>query len=130
MISTLPQDRSAAVAETVTFQCVATGNRRPSITWVRQDGMEFAGSQTILNTTTTESNLTITNVMSNDFTNYSCLAENTVADNIIETINKTDFANFTLYKAGKCVCVCVCVRVCMRVCVCVCARMQVWVYVH
>ena len=130
MISTLPQDRSAAVAETVTFQCVATGNRRPSITWVRQDGMEFAGSQTILNTTTTESNLTITNVMSNDFTNYSCLAENTVADNIIETINKTDFANFTLYKAGKCVCVCVCVcaRVCMRVWVC--ARMQVWVYVH
>ena len=126
MISTLPQDRSAAVAETVTFQCVATGNGRPSITWVRQDGMEFAGSQTILNTTTTESNLTITNVMSNDFTNYSCLAENTVADNIIETINKTDFANFTLYKAGKCVCA----RACVCVCVCVRARMQVWVYVH
>ena len=100
MITTLPQDNSAAVSEDVTFECVATGNRVPNIIWVRQDGMTFPGSF-VRSGNTTSSNLTITNVMSNDFTNYSCLAKNTVADNIIEIINKTDCANFTLYEAGK-----------------------------
>ena len=127
MIITLPQNRSAGVSENVTFQCIATGYRRPNITWVRQDGMEFAGSQVILNTTTAASNLTITNVMSNNFTNYSCIAENIVADNIIETITKSDFANFTLYKAGECVCVCVCV--CLPVCLSVCVHSYACVHV-
>ena len=101
MITTLPQDSSAAVSGNVTFQCVATGNRAPNITWVRQDGMTFPGSFVRLGNTTTSSNLTITNVMRNDITNYSCVAENIVAYNIIETLNKSDIANFTLYEAGK-----------------------------
>ena len=114
MITTVPQNSSAGVSENVTFQCVAIGNRVPNIMWVRQDEMRFPDSVvrseniissnltiTTSNLTITTSNLTITNVTVNDFTNYSCLAENVVADNTIEMLFKSDIANFTLYEAGK-----------------------------
>jgi len=102
MITTPPQNISAELSEHVTFTCVATGNRAPNITWMRQDGVELSGNTVPLeDNRTTTSTLTLNNVMSDDFTHYSCIAENTVADNIIEEIVAVGFANFTLYKAGK-----------------------------
>ena len=102
-ITTAPRNLSIAVSENVTFTCVATGNRAPNIRWIRHDGMELSGniSNQPLNATTTNSTLIITSVTSNDFANYYCLAENTVADNIIENIIANDTASFTLYEAGE-----------------------------
>ena len=103
MITTAPQNLLAAVSENVTLTCVASGNRAPNITWIRQDGMEISGniSNHPLNATTVNSTLMIINLTSNDFTNYSCLAENTVVDNIVEYIVTSDIVNFTLYEASK-----------------------------
>jgi len=101
MITTPPQNLSAESSKGVTFTCVATGNRAPNITWMRQDGVELSGNSILEDNITTTSILTLSNVMSDDFTNYSCIAENTAADNIIEKIVADDFANFTLYEAGR-----------------------------
>ena len=103
MISTSPQNRSAAAFESVTFECTASGNRHPSITWMQQGGTEPRG--TISTNSSSESSitstLTIGTVISDDFTSYFCRAENIAAENIIETICVVVFANFTLYRAGK-----------------------------
>ena len=102
MISTPPQNRSAPLFESVTFECTAFGNRRPSIIWMRQDGTEPRGTiSTNPSENSITSTLTIRNIMSSDFTSYSCRAENIAAENIIETIRVVVFANFTLYRAGK-----------------------------
>ena len=107
MIDIPPESRAVAELESVTFVCVATGNRPPSITWFRQDGMELTPSESVmianetLGNTTRNSTLTIMPVTLNDFTVYSCVAENTVADNIIEVITRNNTADFTLYRAGK-----------------------------
>lgn len=99
MITTPPQNRSAGEREQLMFTCVATGNGAPNIMWIRQDGVELTGNTVSSGATTTSSILTISNIMSDDFTNYSCVAENTVSNN--ENIVAVDFANFTLYRAGK-----------------------------
>ena len=102
MIITPPQNRSAAVFENVTFECTATGNRRPSITWMQQDGTEPRGTiSTNPSENSITSTLTIINITSSDFTSYFCRAENIAIDNIIETIRVVVFANFILYRAGK-----------------------------
>ena len=103
MIDIPPESRAVAELESVTFVCVATGNRPPSITWFRQDGVELTPSDSVMitNETLGNSTLTIMPVTMNDFTAYSCVAENTVADNIIEVITRNNTANFTLYRAGK-----------------------------
>ena len=93
MITTPPQDQAVAAFSPVTFECVATGNRPPIIKWFRQDRMELPIS--------TNSTLTIMPVTVNNFTAYSCVAENTVADNTIEVITRNVSADFTLYRAGK-----------------------------
>ena len=106
MIDIPPESRAVAVSESVTFVCVATGNRPPIITWFRQDGLELPPNASVMiaNETlgnTGNSTLTIMPVTLNDFTVYSCVANNTVADNIIEVITRSNTANFTLYRAGK-----------------------------
>ena len=103
MITTAPQNLSAVISENVTFTCVATSNRAPNITWIRQDRKEFFGkiNNHLQHPTTLTSTLTLTNLMSNDFTNYSCLAENTAVDSIVEDSSTYDIINFTLYEAGK-----------------------------
>ena len=103
-ITTSPQNQSVEALESVKFECAATGNRPPNITWLRQDGMELPRSASVSSMTlgdATTSNLTIMVVTMNDFTEYSCVANNTVADNIIEVIPRRVYANFTLYRAGK-----------------------------
>lgn len=101
MITVPPQDLAVGMAERAEFSCTATGNRPPNITWIRQDGMRIDGSNIQSGSMTTTSTLTLMNVMGNDFNNYSCFAENIVADNIIETIIMNATATFTLYKASK-----------------------------
>ena len=102
MIITSPQNRSAAVFENVMFKCTATGNGRPSITWMQQNGAEPSGTiYTIPSENSITSTLAIRSVIPEDFTSYSCRAENIAADNIIEIIPRVVFANFTLYRAGK-----------------------------
>ena len=103
MIITPPQNHSAAMFENVMFECTATGNRSPSITWMRQDGTEPRGTISPIPSSENSitSMLTIESVISDDFTSYFCRAENIAAENIIETIRVVVFANFTLYRAGK-----------------------------
>ena len=101
MIDIPPESRAVAVSESVTFVCVATGNRPPSITWFRQDGMELTSSESVIIANDAlgnarNSTLTIMPVTLNDFTAYFCVAENTVADNIIEVITRNNTADFTL----------------------------------
>ena len=100
-ITTSPQDQTVVALRPVTFECVATSNRPPIITWFRQDRMELPLSASVTLGDTTTSKLTVMPVTMNDFTGYSCVAENTVADNTIEIIPRRVYANFTLYRAGK-----------------------------
>ena len=100
-ITDRPQDQAAGISETVSFTCVATGNRAPNITWIRQqDGVMFTGTFNSSGNTNV-SVLEISNVTSVDIADYSCVAENTVSDNIIENMVAQDIADFTLYEAGK-----------------------------
>ena len=104
MITTPPQDQAVAAFSPVTFECVATGNRPLILTWFRQDRIELPISASVRRMpvgNTATSTLTIMRVTVNDFTDYFCVAENTVANNTIEVINRNVSADFTLYRAGK-----------------------------
>ena len=59
------------------FTCTAIGIPLPTITWSSNtDGDIATNTETILNMTTIYSEIIISDVQVDDFTNYSCTAEN------------------------------------------------------
>jgi len=71
-----PTDISAMLGESVTFTCTATGNPRPDITWTDQDGNMVGMTSDIVNTTSIQSTLTLSNLQDENFDNYTCTATN------------------------------------------------------
>ena len=59
------------------FTCTATGIPLPTITWSSDTGGDItANTQTILNMTTIYSEIIISDVQMDNFTNYTCTAQN------------------------------------------------------
>ena len=59
------------------FTCTATGISLPTISWSSDTGGDItAFAQTMSNMTTIYSEINITNVQMDDFTTYTCTAEN------------------------------------------------------
>ena len=94
-IITAPEDLAVAVGQDVTFICVANGHRPPTIEWFQTNNNSVmfrdSESETLMNGTVI-STLFISDVMDNDFGNYSCVASNEFS---------SERANFTLSLAGE-----------------------------
>jgi len=68
---------TSLINDSVTFTCTATGIPLPNITWSSDtDGDITAIAQTMSNITTIYSEIIISDVQVDDFTNYTCTAEN------------------------------------------------------
>ena len=68
---------SGSIGGSVTFTCTATGIPLPTITWMDQVG-NIVGtiSDMVINDTTIQSTLTLSNLQDDDFDNYTCTATN------------------------------------------------------
>jgi len=93
MIVTPPDDQAVALGEDVTFTCIASGTKPPSIMWAQivdgnlipvSNNAKFLEMGKMVNST-----LTISDVGKGDLGDYQCIAD------------EIDVANFTLYQAGK-----------------------------
>jgi len=72
-----PHDASGMIDDSVVFTCTVTGIPLPTITWSSDtDGDIATNTETILNMTTIYSEIIISDVQVDDFTNYTCTAEN------------------------------------------------------
>ncbi|XP_065905337.1 hemicentin-1-like isoform X3 [Dysidea avara] len=70
-----PTDVSAMIDGSVVFTCTATGIPLPTITWM-DENIILMGSDMIINGTTIQSTLTLSNLQDDDFDNYTCTATN------------------------------------------------------
>ena len=65
------------INDNVTFTCTATGIPLPTITWMDQDGnIVGTTSDMVINDTTIQSTLSLSNLQDDDFDNYTCTATN------------------------------------------------------
>ena len=68
---------TSLIGGSVMFTCTAIGIPLPTITWNSDtDGDITANTETFLNMTTIYSEVIISDVQVDDFTNYTCTAEN------------------------------------------------------
>ena len=77
-------DQTQNEGGTVSFTCQATGEPAPTISWyfdntLLANGTEHTISETLVNTTTINSTLTIMSVESSDVGTYTCNATNVVS---------------------------------------------------
>ena len=70
-----PTDASAMIDGSVMFTCTATGIPLPIITWM-DENIILMGSDMVINDTTIQSTLTLSNLQDDDFDNYTCTATN------------------------------------------------------
>jgi len=96
MTVTPPEDQAVALGEDVTFTCIASGTKPPSIVWAQiVDGNPIPISNDVEMLemgNTVNSTLTISDVKEDDFGDYQCIANDSFS---------VDVANFTVYQAGK-----------------------------
>ena len=71
-----PVDTPGMLGGNVTFTCMATGIPLPNITWTDEDDTMLMGSDMVINTTSIQSTLTLSNLQDEDFDNYTCTATN------------------------------------------------------
>ena len=65
------------INDNVTFTCTATGIPLPIIKWMDEnDNSDLMGSDMIIDDTTIQSTLTLSNLQDDDFDNYTCTATN------------------------------------------------------
>jgi len=77
VVTESPHDVSGMIDDSVVFICTATGIPLPTITWSSDiDGDIATNTETIFNMTTIYSEVIISDVQEDDFTNYTCTAEN------------------------------------------------------
>ena len=70
-----PIDTPGVLDGSVMFTCTATGIPLPTITWM-DENIILMGSDMIINDTTIQSTLTLSNLQDDDFDNYTCTATN------------------------------------------------------
>jgi len=76
-ISQGPMEATSLIGGSVVFTCTATGIPLPTITWSSDtDGDITANTEKMLNMTTTYSEIIISDVQVDEFTTYTCTAEN------------------------------------------------------
>ena len=76
MITVGPIDTPGVLDDSVMFTCTATGIPLPTITWMNQDGNIVGTTSDMIDVTTIQSTLTVSNLQDNDFGNYVCMAGN------------------------------------------------------
>ena len=85
---------SAMLGESVNFTCVATGNPQPNVTWMDQDNNTMVGTTSdMVNTTTIQSTLTLSNLQDEDFDNYTCTATNIFGNDSATALLGSKFVN-------------------------------------
>ena len=70
-----PIDTPGVLDGSVMFTCTATGIPLPNITWMDENNI-LMGSDMVINGTTIQSTLTLSNLQDDDFDNYTCTATN------------------------------------------------------
>ena len=70
-----PIDTPGVLGGSVMFTCIAAGIPLPTITWM-DENIILMGSYMIINGTTIQSTLTLSNLQAEDFDNYTCTATN------------------------------------------------------
>ena len=79
-----PVDTPGVVGGNVTFTCTAIGIPLPNITWMDEDDTMLMGSNMVINSTSIQSILTLSNLRDEDFDNYTCTVTNKFgSDNVI-----------------------------------------------
>ena len=79
-----PTDTTGTLGGSVLFTCTATGIPLPTITWssASRSSIEATGDM-VINGTTRQSTLTLSNLQDDDFNKYTCTASNMVgSDNV------------------------------------------------
>ena len=74
-----PTDIAGRTEESVTFICNATGLPLPSITWSSNSSSSIpvqSGDDVVIDGTTRQSQITLSNLQLDDFQNYTCTATN------------------------------------------------------
>ena len=72
-----PTEVTSLIGGSVLFTCTVTGIPLPTISWSSDTGGDIAtNTQTMFNMTTIYSEIIISNVQMDDFTNYTCTAQN------------------------------------------------------
>ena len=72
-----PIEVASVIGSSVVFTCTATGIPLPTITWSSDTDSDITtNTETILNMTTIYSEIIISDVQVDNFTNYTCTAEN------------------------------------------------------
>ena len=91
-ITQAPIDVSGELGGSVVFTCTATGNPRPDITWTDQDGnMAGMTSDMVIDTTSIQSTLTLSNLQDEDFDNYTCTATNMFGSDNVTALLGSEF---------------------------------------
>ena len=87
---------------TVSIVCVYNGNPDPMVSWVRgMDLLNDAFDNVTITTTSTESNLTLSNIQPSDGGNYRCITNNTIGPgNVDDSIGGYASDNATLVVQG------------------------------
>ena len=71
-----PLNQSAAIGSNASFNCTATGNPKPTITWKKDNDSDFIQPVVETDDEKTLSQLIITRVTSKDYGKYVCVANN------------------------------------------------------
>ena len=77
-VTEAPSNTAAVIGGSVTFTCTATGNSLPTIIWSNDGDISKAATSNLVldKNFTIQSNLTLSNLQVDNFTNYTCTAVN------------------------------------------------------